>query len=296
MRTISTFTLGLILVATGLAFGQEPAKKSATTTKLAPADVPVIKDGWVFSVWVDGNVEKDGMPIAKELQSRVRTWARDKVSEVNASNPEIEIGLDEYDINDTDRKGHLLSPKEAFDQLPGRDIWIARLKNGDAVVTRERVKNGRVLFRSFPVCLGGPMEPGDVMNGLLKQPLRSAQPVAHPGDVLVLWHAGEKKQAVQDCQTIATASQLKFEEHDVNTPDGLAKFNRRMAKFTPAARLKMIQEADAMYLQRGWLLEDDTLSFGQPQELSVAVPATDVAALYVSKTTDPIGGRKSPVK
>jgi len=66
---------------------------------------------------------------------------------------------------------------------------------------------------------------------LIGQPIQQNPPalIARPGDVLTLWHTGEKKQAVQDCQTIALAAQLKFEEYDVNTPNGLAKFNLRMA-------------------------------------------------------------------
>jgi len=299
MRTISTFTLGLILVATVSASAQDSAK-SATPPNQPTPTTRIVTNGWVFSVWSDGTIKTNGTPLAKETQTQLINWVRDKVDEANAANPEAMIGIDEYDVNDTDKKGHRLSSKEAFDKIPGKDAWLSRLKQGDVLVTRERVKDGKLMFRGFPICLGGPLEPGDVMDGLLKQPLKLAQAAkaehVRPGDVLVLWHAGDKKHAVQDCQTIATASQLKFEEYDVNTPDGLAKFNRRMAKFTPAARLKMIQEADAMYLQRGWLLEDDALLFGQPQELSVAVPATDVAALYVSKTTDPIGGRKSPAK
>jgi len=81
--------------------------------------------------------------------------------------------------------------RKLFDKLPGKDALIARLKQGDVVVTRERLKDGKLIFRSFPICLGGRLDAEDVMKGLLKEPLKVAQPMARPGDVLVLWHAGD---------------------------------------------------------------------------------------------------------
>jgi len=69
-----------------------------------------------------------------------------------------------------------------------------------------------------------------------------------------------------------------------------------MAKFSPAVRLKMILEAKTAYIQRGWAMENDTIQFGEPQELSSLVPVADTATLYVSKTADPAGGRKAPTQ
>jgi hypothetical protein len=162
----------LLIIATTPAIAQD---SPATPPVQAPAPAPVVKNGWVFSVWSDGTVKTKGTALAKETQTQLLNWVRDKVDEANAANPEVMVGIDEYDVNETDRKGHLLSAKEAFDKLPGRDAWIARLKQGDVLVTRERVKDGKLMFRSFPICLGGPLEPGDVMDGLLKQPLKLAQ-------------------------------------------------------------------------------------------------------------------------
>jgi len=106
--------------------------------------------------------------------------------------PVYEGGMDIHHI------GHLFSPKEVFDKFPGRELWAGRLKEGDAVVIRERMEDGKILSRSFPMCLGGPLDAPYVLDGLLK-PIKGPQLLARPGDVLVLWHAGGKQQAIADC-------------------------------------------------------------------------------------------------
>jgi len=289
MRAIGTFTLGLVLLATIPVLSQEQSATPAKNVPMSPDGRVVrhVKDGWILSVWIDGNVTENGSDAAKALQKRLLTWASQKAIEVD-------IPIDAYDINDTNRYGHPVSPKEAFDNFPGRDLWTSRLKEGDVVITRERMKDSKVASRSFPMCLGGPVDAPLALDGLL-QPVKTPQ-VVRPGDILVLWHTGDKKQAALDCEAAVKSAQLKFEEYDVTTPEGKTKFERRMAKFSPATRLKLMQEVKTAYLQRGWAMDNDTIQFGEPQELSTLVPVADTATLFVSKTTDPANGRKAPAQ
>jgi hypothetical protein len=292
MRTISTFTLVLILLATVTASAQDSAKSA--TPKTANSSSPAIQgparpnQEWTLVAYYDADVEVTGSEQAKLVQKRLLRWAELKAEGV--------LFLEKLNIRDDNKGDHLLSSKEAFEKIPGAALWRERLsKNGDVVVRRLKFQNGKYVSESFPILLGGPLEASVVLDELLK-PIKAPQLLTHPGDVLVLWHTGGNKQAALDSEAVAKLAQLKFEEYDITTPDGKAKFERRMAKYSPATRLKLMQEVKTAYLQRGWAMDNDTIQFGEPQELSTLVPVTDTATLFVSKTTDPAGGRKAPAQ
>ncbi len=148
---------------------QVPSQSATTPTLPTPApstDTSTFIDGNIM-VFYDGSITNQE---AIKYRDAARAWAKYKV--VTAG-----IHFEEYDIrNDVSRKQGQPSPKAYYyDRVPRAKSYVDNLEGGETLAVRARITSDRNAQLSQPMLIGGPLDPREQLDLLMKPIMQFSQ-------------------------------------------------------------------------------------------------------------------------